>query len=69
MQVAGSSKKMDRPKTIWMEIARIDLKKCNQSEDLAQDRLEFNKIHAPDPQHSRDKISITSRERQNQEVY
>ena len=34
----------------WMEVIRIDLKKCNLSKDLAQDRLEWrNKIHVADP--------------------
>ena len=28
-----------RPKRTWMEIARIDLNKCNPSTNLAQDRL------------------------------
>lgn len=38
-QVDGLSRKKGRPKRTWI-IVRIDLKKRNLSEDLAQDRLE-----------------------------
>ena len=39
-----------RPKKTWMEVAKIDMKKCNLSDDLAQGRMEWrNKIHVTDP--------------------
>lgn len=40
MQVDGSSRKRDRLKKMSMEVARIDMKKCNQFEDLA--RIDWN---------------------------
>ena len=40
MQVDGPSKKRGRPKRMGMEVVRIDMKKCNISKNLAQDRLE-----------------------------
>lgn len=46
MQVDGPPQGRDRPKRMWMEVVTIDLKKCNISEDLVQDRSERrNKIH------------------------
>ena len=34
----------------WMEVVWIDMEKCNLSEDLAQDRLEWrNRIHVANP--------------------
>ena len=39
-----------RPKKTWMEVAKIDMKKCNLSDDLAQGRMEWrNKIYVIDP--------------------
>lgn len=35
MQIDGPSRKRDLPKRTWMEVAMIDLKKYNLSEDLA----------------------------------
>lgn len=40
MQVDGSPRKRERLKLIWMEVIRIDPKKCIPYEDLARDRLE-----------------------------
>ena len=35
---------------MWMEVVKIDLKKCNLSKDLAQASSEWrNKIHVADP--------------------
>lgn len=39
MQVDGPLKY--RPKKTWMEVAHIDLKMCNPSEHLGQDKLEW----------------------------
>ena len=41
IQVEGPLRRRVWPKRTWMEIVTIDLKKCNLSEDLAQDRLEW----------------------------
>ena len=38
MQVDGPPRKRGRRKGTWMEVVRIDMKKCNLSEDLAEDR-------------------------------
>ena len=40
MQVDGALRKRERLKLIWMEVIRIDQKKCIPFEDLARDRLE-----------------------------
>ena len=41
---------MGGPKRTWMEELKIDLKTCNLSEDLVQDRLGWkNRIHAANP--------------------
>ena len=50
MQVDGSPMERDRPKRTWMEMVKIDLKKCNLSKDLVEDRSEWrNKINVVDP--------------------
>ena len=50
IQVDDPLRGRNRPKRIWMEVVKIDLKKCNLSEDLAQARSEWrNKIHVADP--------------------
>ena len=42
----GPLRKRGRPKKIWMEVVRIDLKKYNLSKDFANERLEWkNRIH------------------------
>eukprot|EP00268_Persea_americana_P036751 TRINITY_DN36273_c3_g1_i1.p1 TRINITY_DN36273_c3_g1~~TRINITY_DN36273_c3_g1_i1.p1 ORF type:complete len:111 (-),score=13.36 TRINITY_DN36273_c3_g1_i1:44-376(-) len=41
LQVDGPPRKRGRPKKTRMELVRIYLKKCNLSEDLAQDRLKW----------------------------
>ena len=47
--VDGPLRERCRLKWTWMEVVIIDLK-CNLSEDLVQDRLEWgNKIHVDDP--------------------
>ena len=43
-RLMGPSRTRGRPKRTWMEVVRIDLRKCNLSEDLAQDRLEWQNI-------------------------
>ena len=49
MKVDGPPRGKGKPKKTWMEIVKIDLKMCNLSEDLAQDRSEWrNKIHVVD---------------------
>lgn len=49
MLVDSSSKKMGRPKKTLMEVARVDMEKCNISNYLSQDRLEWrNIIHVVD---------------------
>lgn len=37
----SQARKMGRQKRTWLEVERIDLKKCNLSEDLAQDRSKW----------------------------
>ena len=34
-QVGGPSRKRDRPNMTWIKEVRLDVKKCNLSEDLA----------------------------------
>ena len=41
LQVNGPSRERVRLKRTSMEVVRLDLKKCNLSEDLAKDRLEW----------------------------
>lgn len=41
MQVDCLSSIRDWLKRTWMEVVRLDLKKCNLFENLAQDRLEW----------------------------
>ena len=41
MKVRGPPRGRGRPKGTWMEEVKIDLKKFNLSEDLAQDRSEW----------------------------
>ena len=46
----GPSRNKSSPKRTWIELARIDPKKCNLYEDLVSDRLEWrSKIHVADP--------------------
>ena len=48
--VDGPPTESDRPKRTWMNVVKIDLKKCNLCEDLAQDRSEWrNIIRVADP--------------------
>ena len=50
MKVDGPPRGRDRPKRMWVEVVKINKKKCRLSKDLAQDRLEWrNKIHIADP--------------------
>ena len=50
MQVDTPSRESGRLKRKWTEVVRIDLKKCNPSEDLAKHRLERQKrIQVADP--------------------
>ena len=43
-------KKTEWAKRTWMEVVKINLKKYNLSEDLAEDRLEWrNKLYVTDP--------------------
>ena len=50
MQVDGPSRGRGRVNRMWMRVVKIDLKKCNLSEDLAQDRSEWrNRIHIANP--------------------
>ena len=44
MQVDDPPRGRGGPKRTWMEDAKIDLKKCDLSEDLAQDRSEWRNI-------------------------
>ena len=45
MKVDGPLRGMSRPRRMLMEVVNIDMRKCNLSEDLTQDRLEWsNKI-------------------------
>ena len=49
MKVDGPPRGRNRPKKIWMEVVKIDMKKCSLSEDLAQDRSEWrNRIRVAD---------------------
>ena len=50
MKVDGPPRERGRPKRTWMEVVKIDMKKCNLSEDLAQDRSKWrNIIRVADP--------------------
>ena len=50
MQVDGHPRKRDMPKRTWMELVRLDLKKCNLLEELTIDRLEWRRgIYVADP--------------------
>ena len=50
MQVDGPPRVRGRPMRMWMEVVRLDIKKCNLSKDWAQDRLEWrNMIHVANP--------------------
>ena len=40
MNVDGPPRGRGRPKRTWMEVVKIDMKKCGLYEDLAQDRSE-----------------------------
>ena len=49
MKVDGPPRGSGRPERTWMDVVTIDMKKCNLSEDLAQDRSEWrNKICVAD---------------------
>ena len=50
MQVDGPPRGRGRPKRMWIKVVKIDMKKYNLSENLAQDKLEWrNIIHVADP--------------------
>ena len=50
VQVDGPPRGRGKLKRKWMEVVKIDLKKCNLSEDLAQDRSKWrNIIHIANP--------------------
>ena len=50
MEVDGPPRGRGRQKKTWMEVVKIDMKKCNLSKDLAKDRSnERNKIHIAEP--------------------
>ena len=50
MKVDGPPMGRGRPKRTWMELVKIDMKKCNLFEDLTQDRSEWkNRIRVADP--------------------
>lgn len=40
MEVDGPPRGKGGPKKTWMEVATVDMKKCNPYEDLAQNRSE-----------------------------
>ena len=40
MKVVSPPRRMGRPKRTWMEVVKMDMRKCNLSENLAQDRSE-----------------------------
>lgn len=44
MQVDDLQRREGRPKSKWMEVERIDIKKCKLNEDLAHDELEWRNI-------------------------
>ena len=50
IKVDGPPRERGRPKTTWIEVVKIDLKKCNLFEDLAQNRSEWrNRIRIANP--------------------
>jgi hypothetical protein len=50
MKVDGLPRGRGRLKRTWMKVVKINMKKCNLSENLAQDRSEWrNRIRAADP--------------------
>ena len=38
IKVVGPSRERDRPKKTWMMVVKMDMRKCNLSESLAQNR-------------------------------
>ena len=44
MKVDGPVRERGQPKRTLMEVVKIDMKKCNLSEDLAQDRSKWRNI-------------------------
>ena len=55
-KVDGPLRGRGRPKRTWMEVVKINMMKCNLSEDLAQDRSEWrNRNLCSRPQHCWDK--------------
>ena len=59
MKADGPPRVRGRPKRTWMEVVKINMRKCNLSKDLAQDRSEWrNKIHVDRSQYSWDKASM-----------
>ena len=50
MKVDGLPRGRGRPKRTWIDVVKIDMKKCSLSEDLAQDRSECrNRIRLAHP--------------------
>ena len=50
MKVDGPPRESGRPKRMWMGVVKIDMKKCNLSEDFAQDRSKWrNRIRLANP--------------------
>ena len=50
MKVDGPPREMVRPKWTWMEVVKINMYKCNLSDDLAQVKSEWrNIIRVADP--------------------
>ena len=49
-RVDGPARGRGRSKRTWMEVKKIDLKKCNISNNVAQDRSKWrNNTHVADP--------------------
>ena len=49
MQIDGPPRGRGMLKRTWIEVVKIDLKKCNLSENLVHDRSEWkNRIHVAD---------------------
>ena len=50
MKVDGPSKEICMSKRTWLEVVKMDTRKCNLTDNLAQDKMEWrNIIRVADP--------------------
>ena len=59
MQVDGPPRGMGRLNRVWMEVVKLDMKKCDLFVNLTQDRLEWrNIIHVANDDDDNDDIKF-----------